>query len=297
VSATIIAGFDGSGASREAVRVAVRIARARSAQVVAVTGYAVPPHVFGKGASDGADAALTSDARAAADLTLAELDEPGVFSRLVRAGQPARTLIEAADELGASLIAVGKHHSEGLGRLALGTTGERLIHGAPCPVLIFPSGVGDAVMTTIGVAYDDSEGARTALEYAAELARALSARIVMIGVVEPFAGTRFETSAEADRRYIAAIADRAEEAAERLRPELEVEVRTLPGPAPEMLVSACAGGIDLLVTGSRAYGPLRAVLAGSVSRHLAEHATCPLIVVPRELAAAPRPAVAEAEVV
>jgi nucleotide-binding universal stress UspA family protein len=64
----------------------------------------------------------------------------------------------------------------------------------------------------------------------------------------------------------------------------DAEVRTLPGPPGEMLAAAAKEGIDLLLAGSRAYGPLRAVAAGSVSRYLADHAPCPLIVVPRQLA-------------
>jgi nucleotide-binding universal stress UspA family protein len=286
VPSTLIAGFDGSDTAREAAQFAIRLGRALSLPVVAVTGYPVPPFVPGKGASDGALDALVSDARAEADLTLAELHEDGIFSRLVRPGEPARALIEAADELGGGLIVVGKHHSEGLGRLAIGSTGERLIHGAPCPVLIVPPAPPDAI-DTIAVGFDGSDGAQAALAYAARLADALSARIVLICVVEPFAGTRFETSEDADQRYRSAVAEHAEEAAERLRPALDVEVRTLPGPAPETLASATADGVDLLVTGSRSYGPLRAVLAGSVSRHLADHATIPLVVVPRQLAPAP----------
>jgi nucleotide-binding universal stress UspA family protein len=287
LSSTIIAGFDGSDAAHEAVRLAVRLGRALPADVVAVTGYPAPPHVFGKGASDGAEAALVSDAHAEADVTLADLQEEGVSSRLVRPGEPARALIEAADELGADLIVVGRHHGEGLGRLALGSTGERLIHGAPCPVSIVPATTVRDRFATIAVGYDASESARTALAYAGRIARSLSARLVIISVVEPFAGSRFETTEDADQRYRSAVVEQADRAAEQLQPGLDVEVRTLPGPAGEMLAAACKDDIDLLVAGSRGYGPLRAVLAGSVSRYLAEHAPCPLIVVPRQLELTP----------
>jgi nucleotide-binding universal stress UspA family protein len=42
----------------------------------------------------------------------------------------------------------------------------------------------------------------------------------------------------------------------------------------------------VLVVGSRGYGPLRAVLLGSVSRRLMTEAHCPVIVVPRGVEAA-----------
>jgi nucleotide-binding universal stress UspA family protein len=38
---------------------------------------------------------------------------------------------------------------------------------------------------------------------------------------------------------------------------------------------------DLLVLGSRGYGPLRAVLLGGVSRRVAAEAHCPVVVLPR----------------
>jgi len=50
--------------------------------------------------------------------------------------------------------------------------------------------------------------------------------------------------------------------------------------APEL--RACeAGNLDLLVVGSGVYGPLRAVLLGSVSSALVRSAKPPLVFVPR----------------
>ena len=261
---TIIAGYDGSDASRAAVRFATRLGQTLAADVVAVSGYPVPPHVFGKGASDGTDAALAADARADADRTLAALDEDGVSNRLVRAGEPARALIEAAEELDAAAIAVGTHHAAGLGRLSPGSTGARLIHGAPCAVAIVPSTAAQGELRTVAVAYDASEGARTALGLASRLARSLSARLVLISVIDPLAGSRFETTQDDDERYRSAVVAEADQAAQELAPELDVEVRTVTGAPGEAVAAACKEA-DLLVAGSRGYGPLRAVLAGSVT--------------------------------
>jgi nucleotide-binding universal stress UspA family protein len=54
----------------------------------------------------------------------------------------------------------------------------------------------------------------------------------------------------------------------------------LDGDARELLAGESAG-LDLLVVGSRGYGPLRAVLLGSVSSALVRSAQSPLVVVPR----------------
>ena len=42
-----------------------------------------------------------------------------------------------------------------------------------------------------------------------------------------------------------------------------------------------SAGYDLMVTGSRGYGPIRSVLVGGVSGRLMRTAQCPVIVVPR----------------
>ena len=50
---------------------------------------------------------------------------------------------------------------------------------------------------------------------------------------------------------------------------------------PVRELAAQSGSADLMVVGSRGYGPLRAVLLGSVSGRLVREAACPVIVVPR----------------
>jgi nucleotide-binding universal stress UspA family protein len=276
---TFIAGFDGTDGSRAAVRFAIRLAHAIPADVVAVNGYIVPRHVFGKGAADGAEAALAEDSRAEADLTLAGLHEDGVTDRIVRPGEPAQALIEAAEELDADLIVVGTHEAHGVQRLKLGSTAERVVHGAPCAVSIVPYSVGIDELGTIAVAYDGRKPAQTALEYGAALARALSARLVLISVVDPFPTGTVETPG-VDEHYQAGVADAAAEA---LRPELDVEVRIETGAPGEAIVAACGDDVDLLVTGSRAYGPAHAALVGSVSHYIAGHTRCPVVVVPRHV--------------
>lgn len=50
---------------------------------------------------------------------------------------------------------------------------------------------------------------------------------------------------------------------------------------PAEALAAASADLDLLVCGSRGYGPMRAVLLGGVSRRLAAEAHCPVIVLPR----------------
>jgi nucleotide-binding universal stress UspA family protein len=48
-----------------------------------------------------------------------------------------------------------------------------------------------------------------------------------------------------------------------------------------------SGDFDLMVTGSRAYGPLRRTLLGSTTRKLIRASACPVLVLPRGLGVDP----------
>jgi nucleotide-binding universal stress UspA family protein len=58
-----------------------------------------------------------------------------------------------------------------------------------------------------------------------------------------------------------------------------VSCQVVEGLAGQRLVEAAQKG-RLLVVGSRAIGPIQAVLLGSVSRYCAHHTPCPVVVVP-----------------
>jgi len=61
-------------------------------------------------------------------------------------------------------------------------------------------------------------------------------------------------------------------------PGLEIEQRLVEGDPAEALVDASESA-ELVVVGSHGRSGLRAALLGSVSRHVATHAACPVVVV------------------
>jgi nucleotide-binding universal stress UspA family protein len=204
---------------------------------------------------------------------------------LVKGGSsPARVLHEAAVEYGALLVIVGSTHRGPLGRVAPGTTADRLMHGAPCPVVIVPAGLGsDWSPDRIAAGFVDLEDGPGALRAAAALARAVGVELRAITAVEPVtgrgaavapygAGGQEESLAIARRELDAALAQLP--SGVRARGDVVVA-------QPADALVELSEDVDLLVCGSRGYGPLRAVLMGSVSHAVIRKAHCPVVVVPR----------------
>lgn len=209
-------------------------------------------------------------------------DRPRVSFVVRGAPSPAHGLHELAQERGAELLVVGRSHTGPVGRVFTGSVTEQTLQGAPCAVAIAPTGYADArhEVATIGVAVDESAESERAVEVAVRLASRCGARLrlthVLTPLPTPYGG------------YVAPypLPERREDAdvvLDRLRARLHVqdaETRVLVG-EPAKALAAAEQAVDLLVVGSRSFGPVSRVLLGSVSSHLARHCPFPLLVVPR----------------
>lgn len=208
--------------------------------------------------------------------------------RTVSDRSPAAGLQRTAETDGAALIVVGGSSRSRIGRVLPGGTAERLLAGAPCPLAIAPRGYArdcDGIVF-VGAAFDGSPEARGALDWAASLARAAPAQLRLLSVHESLP---LATVPAAAGLPLASVTQELREALARRLTEAEAAVRAdglkvtgalLDGDAASELAKATAH-LDLLVLGSRGYGPLGAVMLGSVSSELVRTATCPLVVVPR----------------
>jgi nucleotide-binding universal stress UspA family protein len=81
------------------------------------------------------------------------------------------------------------------------------------------------------------------------------------------------------------------EASARLAKLPGVQARAVYGLTGEEL-AAFSDELDILVVGSRGYGPLRRLVLGSTSEFLERHARCSLLVLPRVVAYSPEEATA-----
>jgi nucleotide-binding universal stress UspA family protein len=144
---------------------------------------------------------------------------------------------------------------------------------------------------TIVVGVDGSDASREALRWAVEEAKLRGVRLVAVHawsfvpaqplgdpgmLAVPAGDLAGQLSAESD----AAAATLESSLAEALGTEhgVEVDERLVEGDAGEAIVAEAAGA-ELIVVGSHGRTGLRAALLGSVSRHVASHAACPVVVV------------------
>jgi nucleotide-binding universal stress UspA family protein len=131
----------------------------------------------------------------------------------------------------------------------------------------------------IAVAQDGTPEADAAQRRAEELAAQTHATLEILTVLAPpaampgVAGYAPVDPPEPDRIVNEAIRS--------VDSRLAAGGRRLDGPPARTLAEACEDGTDLLVAGSRGYGPVMRVLLGSVSTQLVHMAPCPVLVVPR----------------
>lgn len=141
-------------------------------------------------------------------------------------------------------------------------------------------------MERIVVGVDGSEGSVAALRWAVAEAALRGAVVEAVNAFHvPYVGAasvmplmldpkEFESSAHAALRKVVADVD----ASALATPIVELVVE---GPASMVLVEA-GRRASMLVVGARGHGGLAGMLLGSVSRQVTEHATVPVVVVPKE---------------
>jgi nucleotide-binding universal stress UspA family protein len=274
MSAPIVVGHDPQGADDAPLRFGIAAARFTGAPMI----VAAVQH-------DGAGAAL--------DRARAELDGvPDVQSelRVVHGHSAANGLTELLQEAGAGLAVVGTTSRGTVERAVFGSTAERVIHDAPCPVAVVPHGFAGGEPHVVGVAYTATEEGEQALRSGAVLARAAGATLRVITVLQEQAGTLGPNTLgaramqaipeEQAAQHHAAHREAADAAIAEAGGGVEAEIELVYGDPAEALL-AFTGSLDVLIMGSRAHGPRSAVLLGGVSRRVTVASRCPVVVLPR----------------
>jgi nucleotide-binding universal stress UspA family protein len=276
----LLVGYDGSDGGRDALELSRLIGEASgaSALVVTVLPYGPLPIPYEILAEEEAERAqpLFEEARE-------RLGGLEVETRAFGGGSPAGVINDLAEKEKADTIVVGSPHRGVVGRVVIGSVADGLLHGAPCEVVVAPSGYAaeeHGPFRTIAVAYDDTPESKAALARAEAIALDCRATIVIYTVSAPAAVVPGAAG------YTPAVPPEAgsivTQTVKSVDARLAATGRALSGvPGPAILEACEEAGADLLVAGSRGYGPVPRVLLGSVSTQLAHKAPCPVLVVPR----------------
>lgn len=202
---------------------------------------------------------------------------------VLAAGSPAHGLHDHAERLGADLIAVGaKSPAHHLAHLPATSIADRLLAGGPCAVAVAPEGYAASAhaLARILVGFDGSVEADNALHEAAALAACAGARVDVLHA-HPFSPSYLDTLAPTDAAP-AAAEDVAASGLASLPLAMRGASADQAGAAgPTIEAFAAARGADLVVLGSRGYGPIRSVLLGSTGAHLLHATDLALIILPR----------------
>jgi nucleotide-binding universal stress UspA family protein len=229
------------------------------------------------GAEDALELTRVLDSIGDGDLLGVEV-EPGGLN----GNSPAAAIKDLAEDEDVDTIVLGSPHRGAVGRTLIGSVAEAVLHGAPCETTIAPHGyadLGHGPFAAIAVAFDGTPEAKAALARARELAEASRAVLRILTVVVP------PVALPAAVGYTPVNPSDPEKTIEEghaaAGTAVPVDSRRLDGAPAATLAKACEDGVDLLVVGSRGYGPVARVLLGSVSTRLVETAPCPVLVVPR----------------
>ena len=206
-------------------------------------------------------------------------------------GVPSQAILRTAQEIDADLIVLGTRGLTGFAHLFLGSTAERVVQRARCPVLtVHPGDAERRRIRTIVAPTDFSAGAERAARVAHKLLAGLEdrARLVLVHAyhmpIEYTAYGPIPTS-------VNYLSDAGADAQERLdllagsfaRQGLSVETVAREGYAPDVIVEeARARGADLIAMGTHGRTGLAHLLLGSTAERVVQHAPCPVMTVRQE---------------
>ena len=293
---TILVATDFSPTASAALQWALELARAHRARIVLV--HALAPPIPPAASPDFVtlppdfqdqyrDLALR---RLATDVEAARTKGVEVSSDL-DIGPASPLIIELATKHGADVIVIGTRGMTGFRHLLLGSTAERVVHGAAVPVLTVHPGDADKHrrIKTIVVPTDFSDDATLAIRTAERVfgpedrdsklvlvhAYHLPVEFTALGAV-PMAPRLFADAAEQAR-------ERLEQTAKPLRETgLRVETVAQEGYPPLVIEEAAReANADLITMGTHGRSGLRHLLLGSTAERVVQHAPCPVLTIRR----------------
>lgn len=308
---TLLVPLDGSALAERAVPFAARLSRETGARLVLVR--AAPEaglwllELADLAEQEAAPPQLTERERAEAELAevAGRLQAEGlqVETRVIE-DDAVHAIQQVAGEIAADLIVMSTHGRSGLGRWIYGSVADRIMRRAEVPVLLVPAGSEGrweaGQPCRVLVALDGSDLAREALGPASELARALSAELLLVRVVAPPSYVYPSAYPYLDQQLQAELAE-AERYLEGVATELRAQGLAVArcvavgSPASTIVGVAREQRADLIAMATHSRGGLARLVMGSVATGTVQRAEVPVLLVrpgAARRAARPSPAAA-----
>ncbi len=282
----IVVGVDPSPSGAAALEWALREAVSTGSSLHAVrawspSAYAMEVYALNPTSLDPAES-MRAQLDADEQLKLAAERVPGAdtidLSATAVLGSASQVLLQQAAS--GDMLVVGSRSHGALSRAVLGSVSSAVLHHASGPVTIVPEppeSSSDGTPPRVIVGVDHSAASLAAMAVAVEHARRLKTTLVPVYVHEPLEMPRggphppdLALLEESERRHLEAAAKAAGAA--------DVHADVLVG-NPVVQLLATVRPQDLLVVGSRGRGGFAALVLGSTSTQLAQHAPCPVLVV------------------
>lgn len=206
-----------------------------------------------------------------------------------RRGRPFEEICRLALECNIDLIITATRGNTGLKHLALGSTAERVVRYAPCPVLVVRGGEGKTKsgFRKILVPIDFSDCSLKGLDYAKALAKEFGASLMLLHSIHL---QYFVSNDEYARYDMPLLMQQTERAARAQLTELVEKtdwegIQVQPSlqighPGDQICARAKDYGADLIVTSTHGTTGLKHILIGSTAEYVVRHASCPVLVVP-----------------
>jgi nucleotide-binding universal stress UspA family protein len=285
----VVVGIDGTTHSDAALEWAVRYAATHRRPLLLVHAAGVPTvyESFAGPTENRKELRIAGRRTTDRALGLVTLQAPELEVRIHMALGSPKDVISGSLE-GAHMLVLGSRGRGSLASFVLGSVSRGLSSHAPCPVAIIRPVMArmedGAYSGRIVVGVDGTETSQAALGMAFELAASQGRELAVLhawghgGVQGDLAS--IETRAALIEEHKLVVAESLAGYAEKY-PDVPVTQHHADREPGHALVAA-SHDAETVVVGARGRHDSAAVLFGSVSRHVVEHACCPVIVVRRD---------------
>jgi nucleotide-binding universal stress UspA family protein len=289
----VLCPVDQSECSGKALRYAAALAMSHGAalDVITVIVNVIPPPVPELAmmpivVSD----ELKADALRALQAFTKDCGATQAAPQIIEAATPVMGIMEYADAAKADIIVMGTHGWRGLDHLMFGSTTERVLHHAGCPVLTISPSAKDVTATDalrwqrLLCAYDFSPSSDGALEMARAFAEEQQGKVTLLHVLELLSPE--DGHLISHYQVSEFVAMRRHEMRKQLQAVLPDPAGTWRDPCDRVELGSASKTIlrvademnaDLIAIGAQSHGALGRLFLGSTTQTVVRRATCPVL--------------------